>query len=250
MKSEANAINFNDIKKKVDYLLHRENVVRLINYLVHKLKFRSQTFYLATYLTDMVMMHLDNLGNIEDFSISAELVAVSCLVLTVKFDEIDAVAPDLNFFRTINYGSKSKFSCEPEEILHCELLSLKLLDYRLNYMTPYHFVNFLFANGIVFKDEVLKTNIEEDSSNEINVNVNKYEKIYESAKEALFLFVEGKLQVNLEEDYLYYTSVEIACACIALGRSLYLEIIWDQRLEKTYEISYEDFSDCFELINK
>lgn len=56
MIKETNEINFNNLKKNANYLSKRGNMIKLIKYFVDKLKFRSQTFYLATYMTDLIMM--------------------------------------------------------------------------------------------------------------------------------------------------------------------------------------------------
>lgn len=241
MKKEAEKYNFNDIKRKVDYLLKREQLVRFINYLVHKLKYRSQTFYLACFISDIFQ-------DLDEDNFSAELIAVTALVLTVKYDENDAIAPDLAFFKSL-VVNKIRFSCEIEEILNCEVAMLKVLGYKLNYYTPYHFMNFFFGHGIVFKDEILRGNHSDDNEEESTHDLADYEKIYEIAKEALFLFLEGKCEVNLEEDYLYYGCLEIACACISFSRSHFVDTPWDKRLEITYKIKFEEFAECYETIN-
>lgn len=183
MIKESSEINFSEIRKKVDYLLLRENIIKFINYLVHKLKYRSQTFYLACYIMDLIMM-------IEKQDLNKELVALTSLILTVKFDEIDSVVPDLSSFLSISIG-KIKLNCTIEEINQCEVDCIKILDYRLNYNTPYHFMNYFFANGIVFKDEIFKTN-ELEETDDVRQGHSLYEKIYYCAKEALFYFIEGK----------------------------------------------------------
>jgi len=193
MQKESSEINFSEIRKKVDYLLHREYIMKFINYLVHKLKYRSQTFYLASYITDLIMM-------MENQDLRHELVAVTALILTVKFDEIDSVVPDLASFQSIKVG-KIKLICTIEEILQCEVDCLRLLDYRLHYNTPYHFMNYFFANGIVFKDEIFRT-YEDETSDDSKHDYNIYEKLYYSAKEALFFFVEGiRLLIQMKNTY-------------------------------------------------
>jgi hypothetical protein len=197
MQKESSEINFSEIRKKVDYLLHRDNIIKFINYLVHKLKYRSQTFYLATYMTDLIMM-------MENLDLRQELVAVTALILTVKFDEIDSVVPDLASFQSINVG-KIKLICTIEEILQCEVDCLRLLDYRLHYNTPYHFMNYFFANGIVFKDEIFRS-YDDECSEESKQESNIYEKLYYCAKEALFFFVEG-MRILIQMKNIYFITV-------------------------------------------
>jgi hypothetical protein len=194
MQKESSEINFSDIRKKVDYLLYRENIIKFINYLVHKLKYRSQTFYLASYITDLIIMMVNQ-------DLRYELVAVTALILTVKYDEIDSVVPDLTSFQSIIVG-KTKLICTIEEILQCEVDCLKLLDYKLHYNTPYHFMNYFFANGIVFKDEVFRTNEDEDSD-ESKQEYNLHEKLYYNVKEALFFFIEGIRILNQRKNIFF-----------------------------------------------
>ena len=178
-----------------------------------------------------------------------ELVAICALILTVKFDEIDSIVPDLNLFKSINWN-KIKVNCSIEEILECELICLNLLQHQINYFTPYHFINYFCSNGIVFKDEILKSYEVNVNEEETSQNFTLYEKIYENSKEALFLFIEGKYKSNLEEDYLYINSIDIACACISIGRASFLETAWDKRLESIYNIKFEDFFMCYDKISR
>ena len=186
MLKESKEINFYDFKPKNNYLAKRETIIKFINYLVHKLKFRSQTFYLTTYITDLIMMRKED-------EMRVELVAICSLILTSKFDEIDSLVPDLNFFKSIEWN-KIKINFTLDEILECELACLYVLEHRINYYTPYHFMNYFFSNGIVFKDEILKfyNQVNDDNSKDLSA----YDRIYDHSKEALFLFIEGILIVT------------------------------------------------------
>ena len=57
-----------------------------------------------------------------------------------------------------------------QEILECEVACLKILKHKVNYFTPYYFINYFWSNGIVFKVYILKTIIEvndDDNSQEM-----------------------------------------------------------------------------------
>ena len=54
-----------------------------------------------------------------------------------------------------------------------------------------------------------------------------------------------KLDVNVIE----FTELQIACACVALGRSLYhLRLKWPFQFERVYNIKFEEFKECYEAV--
>ncbi len=46
-----------------------------------------------------------------------------------------------------------------------------------------------------------------------------------------------------------YSNIDLACACIALARSLYrLKVKWPLSLEKIYDIKFDEFKDCYNYV--
>jgi hypothetical protein len=113
-------------------------------------KYKLKTFYLAVCLLDRILLT-------ELFrTLEGEAVALVCLLLAgkssvnkVKFDEDDAIIPDLNDFGYINY----KHFFTVDDIRKYEVICLNILNYQLKINTPFNFLYSLCLNGIIFSDE-------------------------------------------------------------------------------------------------
>ena len=160
------------------HLDKRSAFIKILNKLVHKLQFKSQTFYLASFYLDYILK--------KNKEIKIENAAIGSLLLASKFDEIGTLNSQLIQFQSLN----DKIFLTIEEIRKSEFSCLTTLNYKLNFMTAYHFINYFFFNGIVFVDD----KVENFSKNEIFV-VNKKiaEKVYIVTKEVLLYFIEGTL---------------------------------------------------------
>lgn len=160
----------------------RETYIDLINALGLALKQSHLTVHLATRYFDRVIqiqskqrIRKDLPTDISEAQLSTllfprftqECVAVTCLILASKFDELDANIPLVADFakvftnsyigvakkyklqkRTVNIKSKTLYSCEP--------YILNLLEWDLNCATVYSVVqNFAFQGFLFSSDEVL-----------------------------------------------------------------------------------------------
>jgi hypothetical protein len=232
----------------------RVDLIRLVNRLVHKLKFRSQTFYLAVNFLDSIAQKACDLRY--------EIVAVSALILAAKYDENDTSVPGLHYFK----GLVDNLYISTDELTRGELECLKSLDYNLDRITPYHFINFFLTQGVIFSDEMIgeekkesglfrnnssTSNSSESSENQRMLNSKDVAKIGEISKECLLHFLEGKYYNNLDESYYSHSALEVACACISLAREIIVgKEAWHERLASIYKIKFIHFSDCFDLVKK
>jgi len=155
----------------------RRDFVKSLNKLVHKLKFRSQTYYIACFYFDYILK--------SNNEISIENAAIGSLLLAAKYDELDSIIPEMSKFQA--YGNKIYYSIE--ELKINELTCLVILNYKLNHFTAYHFVNFFFSIGIVFEDDELRN--ESETKAKVVVNRAIAERLYDLIKEVLLYFVEG-----------------------------------------------------------
>ena len=171
----------------------RKDIIKLLLDMVHKMKFKSLTFYLALFYIDIIFSK-------DHTTTCFELFALSCLILATKFCENDSIIPTLSHFLGI-----SKLNFQVEEIKKFEIKSLQQLAYKLNHFSSYEYTNLFLYNGIVFEDEDLRSTqvvTENDSPNIKSTQSSSYnsrglessliiEKLYSHVKEVLITFIQG-----------------------------------------------------------
>lgn len=182
MKNQILSINKDLTEKYINEinLDKRKDFIKYLNKLVHKLKFRSQTFYISCSYFDYIL----KINN----EISIETAAIGSILLASKYDELDSVIPDICKYQSL--GNKYYFSIE--ELKKSELQCLYTLNYKLNLFTAYHFINFFFSLGIVFEDDEIK-NVSEKK--EI-LTMKIAERVYDVTKEILLYFIEGNFKMK------------------------------------------------------
>ena len=253
MKDENFKINIKT--DKLNVYTKRSEMIKLLNKLVHKLRFRSQTFYLSILYLDLIM----NLNT----EIKVELITISVLLLAAKFDENDTTVPNLIYFKNL----MENYFITLDDIQKYELICLNMLEYKLNYNTAYHYINFFLSQGIIFNDESLSSidneyvvknyklstsNSSLNSNEDVKINYKIVVKLSEIVKEALLIFIESmKKYLKIDNEFNNFTFLEIACGCIAVAREhIKLKEIWHSRFIEIYNIKIEDFKDCYEMLKK
>jgi hypothetical protein len=177
MKCENESVS-EDLNEKVINEIRfdkRKEYIKYLNKLVHKLQFRSQTFYLSCFYFDYILKI--------NQEICIENAAIGSILLASKFDELDSIIPEISKYRSL--GNKYYFSIE--ELKRSELQCLLIMNYKLNLFTAYHFINFFFSIGIVFEDDEINSS----SENKEMVNRKTAERVYDTSKEILLFFIEG-----------------------------------------------------------
>ncbi len=165
-----------------------------------KLDFNSQTFFLS-------LLFMDKIFSLENLKIENEndyyLYSLCCLIIASKFNENDPHIPDLNsYIKIFNEVSKIQFNFSRDEIRNGEVIILRLLKYKLNYYSIYHFLVFFFVHGIVFEFSFKK--IEKINKNYFSQKT-YLEKIYILSRELLDLLVEdtNNFEIfNINNNYL------------------------------------------------
>ena len=101
---------------------------------------KYEIFYLSLLFNDLILYNCEN----EPIITNISLLVFCCFYLSVKFR--------LNQYEVMSIKSLKKFNPEKfndysnEEIQYVETLCLKLLNYKLNYMTSYDFLLLLIYN--------------------------------------------------------------------------------------------------------
>ena len=205
------------------YFNHRQEIKLLLKNINNHLDNNSKTFFLALYYSDYIFSKYDiseifsipykNNYNISDYV----LLSLACLVTATKFIEIDPHIPDLTTFGKLctNY-SKYQYFFKISEILEAEVKIVKILEYKLNYFSLYHFITFFFAHGIILESTIIKNSNNKYSSRKL------LEKIYVQSREILDIIVDNYNEyfylIIGENNYI--TAVEI----LKFAIEYYLEI--------------------------
>ena len=203
---EPQKINYN-IQRNEIYFSRRKELKNLITSINTYINYSSQSLFLALYYMDLVFTNEDlekvfysHFGKNEYISSNDiqmnnyALLSVACLMISYKYNENNPQIPTLSSFaKLLFYFSKKSFSFTLNEISTAEVVVIKLLKYKLNYYTIYHFFVFFFTHGILLKKTLLRSNL-------CSVFQEKklLEKIYIQAREILDWIIES------EEYYNYY----------------------------------------------
>lgn len=207
--------NFNEEPQKIDYNLQRNKIYfsrrrelkNLITSINTYINYSSQSLFLTLYYMDSIFTNEDlekvfyshfNKGDIiPSYDIQMKnyaLLSVACLMISYKYNENNPQIPTLSSFaKLLFYFSKKTFSFTLNEISTAEVVVVKLLKYKLNYFTIYHFFVFFFTHGILLRKTLLRSNLC-SKFHEKKI----LEKIYIQAREILDWIIES------EEYYNYY----------------------------------------------
>ena len=132
------------------YLEKRKNLFSLIYKTSLKMNFRSQTYFLSIYYLDVIFSNEESIKIIKNEKINYENLSLSCLLIASKFCENDPFIPALSSYKkAFEISNYYIHNISNEEILYYEMLTLKLLKYKLNYYTIYDFITFFFCHGII-----------------------------------------------------------------------------------------------------
>ena len=229
-----NFTSYSDINQQ--YLNIRSFLFSLIHKISNKMNFKSSTYFLSIYYLDVIFLKDEVSYKYND---SFELLGLSCLVLAAKHLENDPTVPHLKrFVSTYDYiikqiilNSQSEniynyANISTNDLFFCEVIAIKLLDYKINYFTIYDFNSFFFGHGILKIEQL--TDIteyccsrldendidDEEELNYIDPNLVKkiLEKIYKKSRYYLDNIVKNRISLKynsfLISIYIMYKSVE------------------------------------------
>ena len=162
-----------------EYIKKRKDIFDTIHKISNKLGFKSQTFFLAAYYNDLIILQNPKLTN------QYYLLALGCLVISSKYSENDPVVPPLENFIYVFNKIKNEENCMNfNDLYKMEVQICKLLNYNLHYVTIYDFDFFFFNHGIIKKEQirdVLKSNNDDNNENkEFVLDGNYVKKILEN----------------------------------------------------------------------
>ena len=178
-----NNLLINSVNAKL-YFSKRNYLKTLIKTIHSSISYNSQSYFLSIFLMDIIFLK-ENLSN-EYYSFFPSkipskdlklndyiLLSLSCLIISYKFNGNSSILYPLNnIIKIIYYISGEKFSFTSRDLVRGEAFIIKLLKYKLNFYTVYHYLVFFFAHGIIFKKYLTKYKLIEKKI---------FEKIYSEA---------------------------------------------------------------------
>ena len=240
--SLENRIDLNIERNRTYFSRRRElkNLMKLIN---SHLENNSQTLFLALYYMDLIFTHKDlekiffshfytyNVyESFNDIQMSNYvLLSLACLIVASKFNENDPHVPTISsYIRLLYEYSKKEYIFNLPTLYMAEVVVIKLLEYKLNYYTIYHYLLFFFTHGIIFKKTIEKSNIFKKYSERKIL-----EKIYIQTREIIDEIIDSEKYFNL-----YF------------GKNNYIIVIeillWS--IEHTINLKINDNENIFKLV--
>ena len=242
--NQQKKIDFNNERNKI-YFSRRKELKNLMKSINSHIDNNSQSYFLTLYYMDTIFTnpnlekvffsHFSSWNNYtsnNDIQMTNYvLLSLACLVVASKFNENDPHVPTMtSYIRLLYEYSKKKYIFNLEILFMAEVVVMKLLKYKLNYYTIYHYLIFFFSHGIIFKKTI------ENSKNYKKYSERKIlEKIYIKSRE----IIDGIIDSDKNYD-LYY------------GKDNYIIVIeiflWS--IENIMNIKIKDDENIFKLVYK
>ena len=210
------------------YFTRRKYLKTLIKTIHKKISVNSQSYFLSLFLMDIIFLN-ENLEKIfySHFPTRASffqqneiqlndyiLLSLVCLIISYKFSGSSSILFSMNnLVKIIYYISDGNFGFTPRDLVIGEACVIKILKYKLNFYTIYHYLLFFFTHGIIFK-KILKKNrgLGGDSEKKIleNIYIQAREMIdYIIDKEEYFELYNGKYNYILVCQILKWASEKV-----------------------------------------
>ncbi len=223
-----------------EYLMTRSSLFSLIRKISNQMGFKSQTFFLSIYYLDILF------SKNKKIECNYKILGLACLLLSAKYIENDPCVPNLaNFIKVYNNLVDYKYFISATDLFYAEVLTCKMLGYKLNYYTIYDFDSFFFSHGIIkieqlreinngiYSNFVNGNNFEINSSNSVFIR-KILEKIYHKSRQLL------ELIINNSKICLKYNSFLIS---IFIMKKSVEEILFEeQRINKHDFLRKEKFA--------
>ena len=176
-----------------DYILNRASLFSLIRKISNKMGFKSQTYFLSIYYLDILF------SKNKKIECNYKTLGLACLLLSAKYIENDPYVPNLSsFIKVYNIVVGYKYIISVTDLFYAEVLTCKMLGYKLNYYTIYDFDSFFFGHGIIKMEQIRDLNNGNLAKNKNNYETSTFnsvairqilEKIYRKSRHYLELII-------------------------------------------------------------
>lgn len=232
--NQKNLVNINS-DNFIDYLSKRSEVIKIIRSLTRKLGSGEEVFSMAVTLADLIFLKKGFDSKFKLESTSACCYFISCKYLNLRYE-----VPLINDIQLCLNDSSLK------EIEVSEIYCLTLLDYKLNWFTPYQCLEFFLNSGIFFKEELSATlnTCPKTYKSVVQITVlDKVESAYQLSFNILNFVISDLRSLEFRPEH-------IACSIISIIRSQFNLNKWHNNFTKLYNIKLEDFEECYNITNK
>ena len=200
-----NNIDLNNERNRI-YFNRRRELKSLMKAINSHIDNNSQSLFLALYYMDIIFTNEDleevffshfyvwkAFGSYNDIQMNNYvLLSLACLILASKFNENDPHVPTMSsYIRLLFEYSKKKYIFNLDSLYMAEVVVAKLLKYKLNYYTVYHYLIFFFTHGIILKETIERAKMYKLTERKI------LEKIYIQAREILDGMIDNEQYFNL-----------------------------------------------------
>lgn len=139
----------------------RSEITGLVKKINSTIENNSSTYYLSLLYIDKIFRTKDFYEYLKEYNkykyqINSEnkkiyiILSISCLIIASKFNENDPHYPGLDsFLKLCNSFTNYIYSLRSNDLVEGEIIALKLLKYKLNYFSVYHFLAFFFGHGVI-----------------------------------------------------------------------------------------------------
>ena len=219
----------NELQNYTISIYSAENKTR--KYVLEKLKIfllknniSSKIFYRTIFLFDLIQMK-NNIYKYFNTPNINEKIALISLILIMKFNYMETKMIHFKKFEKIfnEFFQTEIFSINL--ICQMEILALKLINYDLNFTTPFCFIELMLSSGIIINNDNL--------NNEINLNM------YKLINDTLGNIVENS------NEYFKYNYFYIACSVISFAREKFNLNKWPKNIENAFNINFDQFYNVF-----
>ena len=258
---EPDKVDFNNERNKI-YFRRRKELKKIITKINTYTNNNSQSVFLTLYFMDTIFTsnnlekiffsHFNSweyLMPLKDIQMNNyALLSVACLIISYKYGENDPRIQSISsFVKLLYHFSKKTIFFSSKDLAMAEVIVIKLLKYKLNYYTIYHYFVFFFTHGILFK------NTFQNSLLFGSITERKFlEKVYIQAREILDWIIDSEEYFN----YYYGKDNHIIVIEIILWTIEYIlgeKIPNDENifnLVYNIKISEEKHSKMHEMINR
>ena len=194
----------NTCGNKKGYIKFRQSIIKEIKSSQNKYNFSYQTFFLVVYYLDFICSNY--------FIVSYEemlQIAMFCMILAVKFNEDRQKAYEIETQLKNQIGNNYHKD---------EIYVLKLLNYNLNVITCYDYINMIINFGFLYKGENF-------SKKKMNIIYNQFDKM-------IYAFSESK-------KYIEMSPKQIALGVIGFARESLGLVAFNDLMKIIFEFNEE-----------
>jgi hypothetical protein len=221
MKNKINSEERNSVEKLSmlkDYLdfeefkFKRKRIIKRLRSFITSFNFKLHTLHNAIYYFDLIF--IKNISNLirnlsEAYIISGgrkyslELVSLGCLILAIKYHELEDRLMDLSMYNKIFPHEAFKIF----DLKRVEIVCLQLLDYNLDHISSYSLIELLLSNGVLFNDDFQYNYFSSHASNSFIGNKNSLEEFKEFMK--VYLLSSEILNFTIESKFLKINNINL-----------------------------------------